>query len=214
MLAVVALLGLATAGHSKNVRLLNAVQQRMASLSHGAKRLFVKGDGDYALVQKLAAGAGLALLACTSISCGGSAALRGVAQQQQYVRSPAEIFGRHVHFVIDGHDHVGYVYSATAADEVSIDLYDGNIVTAKTNQVRGLRIDLHADERRQVIIDTNEEGRKSLHGFVVAVYDSNYYEIMIGAYADFESNLHMMEFPYVVVIHYDEIISVFGEPSD
>ena len=86
LLTVVVLVGLTTAGHSKNKPLLDAVQKRMASLSHQAKRLFVKGEGEHAVWQKLAAGAGLALITCTSMSCG--VALRGVAQEQQYVRSP------------------------------------------------------------------------------------------------------------------------------
>ena len=214
VLALVALFGLTTIGHGKNVRLLDAAQKRIASLSHGAKRLFVNGDGDYALVKKLYAGAGLMLLACTNMSCGGGIVLQGVTQQQQYVRSPEEILGRHVHFVAEGRDYVGYVADSPNTDEISIDLYDGNIMEAKTSQVRGIRIDMHDDRGRQVITDTNEEGKKIMHGFVVEVYDSNYYEIMIGAYIDFNNNLRIMEFPYIVVIPYDEITDVFGEPSD
>ena len=213
VLALVALFSLTTVGHGKNVRLLDAAQKRIASLSHGAKRLFVNGDGDYALVKKLYMGASLMLIAC-NMSCGGGIALQGVTQQQQYVRSPEEILGRHVHFVAEGRDYVGYVADSPNSDEVSIDLYDGSIMKAKTSQVRGIRIDMHDDGGRQVIIDTNEEGKKFMHGFVVTVYDSNYYEIMIGAYVDFDNTLRIVEFPYIVVIPYDEITDVFGETSD
>ena len=214
VLTVVALVGLTTAGHSKNKHLLDAVQKRMTSLSHQARRLFVKAEGTHALWQKLAAGAGLALITCTSMSCGGGTALRGVAQEQQYVRSPEEILGRHVHFVIEGRDYVGYVADATASDEVSIDLYDGNVMSAKTHQVRGVRIETHDDERRQVLIASGEEGKKFLHAFVVAVYDSNSYELMVGAYIDHDDQLRIMEFPYVIIVNFENIISIFGEPFD
>ena len=180
VLALVALFGLTTVGHGKNVRLLDAAQKRIASLSHGAKRLFINGDGDYALLKKLYVGASLAIIACTQISCGGGAALQGVTQQQQYVRSTEEIIGRHVHFVADGRDYVGYVSESTNTNKVEIDLYDGSIMEIKTSQVRGIRIETHHDEGRQVTIPTNEEGKKFMHGFVVGVYDSNYYELMIG----------------------------------
>ena len=211
---VLLLLSLTTTGHSKNGRLFDALHKRMASLSHGAKRLFVKGEGEYALVQKLAAGAGLALLACTSISCGGSTALQGVAQQQQYVRSPAEIVGRHVHFVSEGQDYVGYVHSAVGANTLSINTYDGGTLEVESDAVLGVRIENHADERRQVVIPTEEEGEKFRHGFVIAVYDDNFYEVMIGAYVNHDDVLRIIEFPYVIIINYDEITSVFGEPFD
>lgn len=214
VLVVVALVALATAGHSKNRHLLDAVQKHMTSLSHRAKRLFVKGAGEHALWQKLAAGAGLVLITCTNMSCGGSTALQGVAQGQQYVRSPEEILGRHVHFVFDGRDYVGYVADATAADEISIDLYDGNVVSAKTHQVRGIRIETHPDEQRQVLIASDEEGKKFLHAFVVAVYDSNSYELMVGAYIDHDDHMHVIEFPYVIIVNFENIISMFGEPFD
>ncbi len=214
VLATVALFGLATAGHSKNGRLFNAVQKRMTSLSQGAKRLFIKGDGEYALAQKLVAGASLMLIACTGgISCGGSALL-GVTQEQQYVRSPEEILGRHVHFVINGRDYVGYVADAPASDEVSIDLYDGSIMSAKISQVRGVRIEMHHDEQRQVIIAGHEKGRELLHAFVIAVYDSGAYELLVGAYVDHDGNVQVMKFPYVVITSFENIISVFGEPLD
>ena len=214
VLAVVALVGLDTTAHSKDRHLLGIAQKHIAHLSHRAKRLFVKGGGEHALWQKLAAGAGLVLITCTNMSCGGSASLQGVAQEQQYVRSPAEILGRHVHFVIDGHDYVGYVANAIAADEISIDLYDGNAVSAKTHQVRGVRIETHPDKRRQVLIASDEAGKKFLHAFVVAVYDSNSYELMIGAYIDHDDHMHILEFPYVIIVNFEDIITIFGEPFD
>ena len=214
VLAMVLLLGLASGGYGKNARLLDKVHKRIANIAHGTKRLLIKGDGEHALLQKLVAGAGLAILVCTSVSCGGSAALRGVEHQQQYVRSAEEIMGRHVHFVSEGHDYMGYVTDAPASDEVSIDLYDGHIMTVKTSQVRGIRLDTHQDERLQVILNSTEEGQKFRHAFVVAVYDDNFYELVVGAYMDHNGNMVMMEFPYVIITHFDDIVSVFGEPFD
>ena len=214
VLALVALFSLTTVGHGKNVRLLDAAQKRIASLSHGAKRLFVNGDGDYALVKKLYMGASLAIIACTQMSCGGGAALQGVTQQQQYVRSPEEILGRHVHFVADGHDYVGQVAESTNTNTVEIDLYDGSIMEIKTSEVRGLHIEEHHDEGRQVKLNSAEEGQTFLHAYVVKVYDSNYYELFVGAYYDNAGELQFTEFPYVIVTHFDNIVEVFGEPFD
>ena len=214
LLVLTLLVGLASVGYSKNGHVLNKVQQRMMSLSHKAKRLFVKGDSKHALWQQLAVGTGLAILACTNIGCGGGAALRGVTQEQQYVRSPEEIMGRHVHFFSEGKDYVGYVADALDSDEVSIDLYDGSIMDIKTHQVRGLQIELHHDEGRQVVLASREEGQQFLHAFVVTVYDSNYYELMVGAYVDYVGNLHVMDHPYVIITHFDNIVSIFGEPID
>lgn len=213
-LAMVALFGLANVGYSKNVRLLDAVQKRATSLSQGVKRLFVNDSGKHALWQQLATGAGLAIIACTSINCGGSVALQGVAQEQQYVRSPEEIIGRYVHFVSEGKDYIGYVDEATNSDEVEIDLFDGSIMTVKTKQVRGVMIEEHHDEGRQVILKSAEEGQIFLHAYVAKVYDSNYYELFVGAYIDNDGEMNLMEFPYIIVTHFNNIIKVFGEPID
>ena len=205
VLAVVLLVGLTTAGHSKNKHLLDAVQKRMTSLSHQAKRLFVKSDGEHALWQKLAAGAGLALITCTSMSCGATA-LRGNWQEQQHERSTEEIIGRHVHFVSEGQDYVGYVDDALAADEVSIDLYDGKVMSAKTHQVRGIRIETHPDEDQWVYIASEEEGKQYLFGMVGAVYDNNKYEVMVGGYVDHSNNMQKMESFRVVIVDYRDLL--------
>ena len=207
------LFGLASESYgNNNMRLLSRAKNRIASLAQGTKQLFLKSEGKHALWQKLAMSAGIAILACTSINCGGGTALRGVSQQhQQYVRSPAEIMGRHVHFVSEGRHYIGYVHERIANDEVSIDLYDGNILNIKTDQVLGLRINDHPDERRQVLVETSEEGKTFLHAFVAAVYDDNYYELVVGAYVDDYDQMTALDSPYVILIYKKDIYAVFGE---
>ena len=205
VLTVVLLVGLTTAGHSGNNRLLGAVQKRMTSLSHKAKRLFVKSDGEHAVWQKLAAGAGLALITCTSMSCGGGTTLRGVVQEQHHERSPEEILGHHVHFVIEGKDYAGYVAEVTATDEVRIKLYDGNKMLVNTYQVRGVLIESHPDEYQWVYIASEEEGKQYLFGMVAAVYDNNKYEVMVGGYVDHDGYMQKMESSRAVIVDYKEL---------
>ena len=213
VLAIVLLLGLASGGYGKNARLLDKVHKRIANIAHGTKRLLIKGDGEHALLQKLVASAGLAILVCTNISC--YVYLGGGEGQQQYLHSAEEIMARHVHFVSEGHHRVGYVaVGDPASDEVNITLYDSSIMTAKTSQVRGVRLDTHRDEWRQALLDSTEEGQKFLHASIVAVYDDNFYELMVGAYLDHNDNMVKMESPYVIITHFDDIVSVFGEPFD
>ncbi len=201
-------------GKQGNLQLAKG-RKRLTKVTQKLTQFVVKGQGSHVSRQKLIAGAGLALLMCTShLSCGGGTALRGVALQQQYVRSPEEIVGRHVHFVSGGRDYVGYVADALASDEVSIDLYDGSIMTAKTDQVRGIRIDAHHDEHRQVMLTSHDKDKKFWHGLVVAVYDSNFYELMIVAYIDSEGNLHTIVSPYVIITHFDNILPALGEAVD
>ena len=50
-----------------------------------------------------------------------------------------------------------------------------------------------------------------MHGFVVGVYDSNYYELMIGGYYDNNGHMHIMEYPYVIITHFNNIVGLFGE---
>ena len=201
LLTVVLLVGLTTAGHSRNNRLLDAVQKRMTGLSHKAKRLFVKSDGEHAVWQKLAAGAGLALITCTSMSCGGDTS-RGVEQEQYGLE---EILGRRVHFVIEGKDYAGHVAEITASDEVRV-IYDGNVMSVKTHQVHGIRVERHPDEQWQVLIASEEEGIQYLYGMVTAVYDSNKYEIVVFIHIDYDNNMHNTESLYKVISDYERLL--------
>ena len=208
VLALVALFGLANVGYGKNnLRLLD----RLQNLTQGTKSLLLKSNGKPALLQQLAAGAALGILVCTTqIGCGGATALRGVTQEQQYVRSPDEIMGRHVHFTIGVNNYVGYVDRVISSDKVGIDIFTGQIIEVETKNILGVRIEEHSDEWREVSVATNEEGQKFKHGLVVAVYDSNFYEIVIGGHVDFEDNLHLLEFPEILITHFDNI-AIFGE---
>ena len=213
VLAAVALFSLSSVGYSKNAHLLR-MQNRLASLAQGTKNLLVKNGNKPALLRQLAAGTALGIMVCTTqIGCGGATALQGVAQEQQYVRSPAEIMGREVHFAIEGKNYVGYVVNTISSDKVAIDNFTGQIIEVETNNVLGVRIKDHNDERRMVNVAANEEGQKFKQGLVVAIYDSNFYEILVGGYIDFEDNVHLLEFPEVVITHFDNI-AIFGEHVD
>ena len=211
---VTLVLALVTTAHGKNGRLTDTARQRLASLAGHVKQAL--GSSNSALVQKLVTGAGIVVITCANISCSSnSLALHGVAQQQhQYVRAPEELLGRHVHFVVDGVDHIGYVTEAVSTNEVNIDLYDGVIVTVDTKQISGVRINEHPDERRQVLVRSDIEAVTSLHGFVLAVYDNGYYEIMVGAYVDANDNLQMLDNHRTILVPFAEILSVMGELSD
>ena len=209
---------------SNNSRLLSRVKQRLATvIPNSVKQVFLRGENKHSLVQQLLMGAGLAVMVCTMPSCGllgpssqGGIVLQGVApQQQDYVRTPEEVLGRHVHFIFEGKDQVGYVADAISATVISIDLYNGSIVDIETKQIKGLRIDEHDDEGKQVIIANNREGQPDrLHAFVLSVYDSSYYELMVGGYINDNDRLTIIEHPYVIVIPYREIDSTFGEIID
>ena len=221
VLAAALLLTFSSEAFSSNGRLLSRVKQRLAaSMPHGIKQVLLPTEGKQSLVQQIIMGAGIAMMLCTLPSCSklgltsqGNAPLQGAAPQQKgYVRTANEVIDRHVHFINEGKHQVGYVEASISATKISIDLYNGNMVEIETNQVQGIRIDEHDDEGRQVIIANNNEGQPDLlHAFVISVYDSNYYEVMVGGYINDNDRLIILERPYVIVIPYEEIVSVFGE---
>ena len=224
VLTAALLLTFGSEAFSNNVSLFSRAKQRLAaSMPNSIKQVFLRGEDKHSLVQQLLVGAGLAAMVCTLPACyqlrlnsPGVEPLYGVPPQQRgYVRTPEEVLGRHVHFIAAGKHQVGYVADAISATEISIDLYNGSIIDIDTRQVQGIRIDEHNDEGKQVIIATDDIRQPDLlHAFILSVYDSNYYEVMVGGYINNLNRLIVIERPYVIVIPYKEIVSVFGEAAD
>lgn len=188
-------------------RLVNTIQKRVAALPQSAKRLFLPDNGEHALTSKLTAAAIAALISCTSmIACSKSNALRGVERPVvQYMYAPDEVLNRHVHFVIEGSHRVGYVTEALSAHEVSIDPYNGDALPVNIEQIQGTRIHGHDDLMREVMLDSDLPDVKFLHGMVVAVYSSGYYEVTVSAAFDHAGNLNMLANPYTIIIAYEQI---------
>ena len=224
VLAAAVLLAYSYEAFGNNTRMFSRLKQRLAAnMPHSIKQVFLRAKDKQSLVQQLIMGASIAAMVCTLPSCGklgltsqGTETLRGVAPQpQDYVRTAEEVIGRHVHFIVEGKHQVGYVADAISATQVKIDPYSGNLIDIETKQIQGIEISGHADQGKQIIISNDEEGLpKILHAFILAVYDSNYYEVMVGGYIDESFNrLVITEKRFVTIIPYDKIIAVSGQPN-
>ena len=160
---------------------------RLTVLSSHVKR--VLGDGSRTLVQKLVAGAGVVIIACSGMACSRGVVSSGEAQPPaptEDVRVPKklqELVGQDVFFLEHDSDWphaVGRVTGVVSATELSVyprprHYPSGGVkeIVLDIDQVHGVRIVGHGYEGLQVTASGPVEELEYIRGHIVAVYDSS-----------------------------------------
>ena len=185
-----------------NGQFLTNIKSRVHHLVRGFKGNAVVGKK--APWQKLIFGAGI-IVSCLGASCS-STIERGIEQQGQL--SQADIVGQHVHAVVDGQSHLGYVSQANSIDEVILTLYSGRELVVTVDQVSGTIYRVHNDLGKSVFLPSIDEGNKliiAMHGLVTSVYSDGYYQVMVGAWLDVFGDINILNSRSSVVVHVDDL---------
>lgn len=184
-----------------NGQLLASIKNRAHQLVRGFKGSAVI---DKALWQKLMFGAGI-VVTCLGVSCS-STIERGTVQQGQL--SQADIIGQHVHAIVDGQSHIGYVSQANSTDEIILTLYSGNELIITVAEVSGTIYRVHEDLGKSVFLSpiVEEDGLMvAMHGLVTSVYSDGYYQVMVGAWLDVFADINILDERLSVIVHVNDL---------